>query len=295
MSSYENYSQTSASYDQTRPAQGAEVIRGALAGLGVPLAQQVLVDAGCGTGQYTAALIEDVCRIEAIDLNEAMLSRARAKLPAEIGSGKIHFHLAPINKLPLPGSSADAVMVNQVLHHLADDSAAGWPAHRDVLAEIARVLKPGGAIIINSCSHPQLDQGFWFYRLIPEALGLIKQKVIDLDALDTLLRQSGFDSPQRESPVDLVMQGSAYFNPLGVLDPNWRSGDSIWRLVTVDQLQRVLKQAGNLADRGELGALMRHYDEPRSRIGQLTFTCAHKAEQNTQYTLPRVGRTTSAY
>ena len=102
--------------------------------------------------------------------------------------------------------------------------------------------------------------------------------MIDLDELDTLLLQSGFDPPQRESPLDLVMQGSAYFDTLGVLDPNWRSGDSIWRLVTVDQLQRVLKQVGILADHGKLDALMRQHDKPRSCVGQLTFTCARKGE-----------------
>jgi ubiquinone/menaquinone biosynthesis C-methylase UbiE len=276
MSSYEDYSQTSATYDQTRSGHGSDVIRSALAGLDVPLEQQVLVDAGCGTGQYAVALIDDVCRIEAIDVNEAMLAKAKEKLPTEIDTRKIRFHQAPINKLPLPGDSADAVMVNQVLHHLNDNATAGWPAHRDVLAEIARVLKPGGAIIINSCSHLQLDQGFWFYRLIPEALTLVKQKVIDLDALDTLLCESGFDPPQRQSPLDLVLQGSAYFDALGILDPNWRSGDSIWKLVTIDQLQGVLKQVENLSERGGLDALMRQYDEPRSRTGQLTFTYSHK-------------------
>ena len=73
MSSYENYSRTSASYDATRPPQGLEIIRENLSMNAVPMKSQALLDAGCGTGQYAAALIDEVSHITAVDLNEAML------------------------------------------------------------------------------------------------------------------------------------------------------------------------------------------------------------------------------
>ena len=76
MSSYENYSRTSASYDATRPPQGLEIIRESLSMNTVPMKSQVLLDAGCGTGQYAAALIDEVSHITAVDLNEAMLAAA---------------------------------------------------------------------------------------------------------------------------------------------------------------------------------------------------------------------------
>ncbi|MEO1846223.1 MAG: methyltransferase domain-containing protein, partial [Pseudomonadota bacterium] len=89
MSHYENYSRTSATYDRTRQAQGIEFIRRLLSHNPLPLSEQVLVDAGCGTGQYSAALIDSVQHIQAIDLNPGMLTVAGNKLQAQIAAGNI--------------------------------------------------------------------------------------------------------------------------------------------------------------------------------------------------------------
>ena len=80
MSSYENYTQISRVYDQTRWAVGLDLITDGLSSASTAIEDQVLLDAGCGTGIYTAALITRVSRIEAVDLNPAMLSVARSKL-----------------------------------------------------------------------------------------------------------------------------------------------------------------------------------------------------------------------
>ena len=82
-----------------------------------------------------------------------MLTIAGNKLQAQIAAGTIELHQGAIDELPIDDESADAVMVNQVLHHLADDATAGWPAHQRVFTEFARVLTPGGMAVINSCSH----------------------------------------------------------------------------------------------------------------------------------------------
>ena len=98
----------------------------------MPLREQVLLDAGCGTGLYAGALVNEVRRIEAVDLNAGMLGMAQDKLQAEEKQGQISFHQAEINSLPLPDKSVDAVMINQVLQHLPDDSDSGWPEHKKV-------------------------------------------------------------------------------------------------------------------------------------------------------------------
>ena len=149
MSSYENYTATSAHYDATRGPIGVEVILGCLARSGRPLSEQVLVDAGCGTGNYSVALLEHVARIEAVDMNEGMLGVARGKLGDAEEAGRIRFHHAAIDSLPLETESVDAVMINQVLHHLPDDAAGGWPLTRKVIGEFARVLRPGGVLSVN--------------------------------------------------------------------------------------------------------------------------------------------------
>ena len=274
MSHYENYSRTSAAYDRTRQAQGIEIIRRLLSHNPLRLSEQVLVDAGCGTGQYSAALIDSVQHIQAIDLNPGMLTVAGNKLQAQIAAGNIELHQGSIDELPIDDESADAVMVNQVLHHLADDATAGWPAHQRVFAEFARVLKPGGMAVINSCSHSQLEQGFWFYQLIPEAVGRVQQRTADLDVLGSLLQRSGFGEVGHETATDIIMQGGAYFDADRVLDPQWRAGDSIWALATPAERENALQKVRTLVDQGELQSFMRRHDETRLHSGQLSFTWA---------------------
>jgi len=276
MSSYENYSKTSASYDTTRPPQGLEVIREALSTNAVPLKTQVLLDAGCGTGQYTAALINDVAQITAIDLNEAMLSAAKEKLHGETESGRLVFQQASLEALPIDAQSVDAIMVNQVLHHIADDPDTHWPGHQRVFAEFARVLKPGGMIVINSCSHVQLRSGFWFYQLIPNAIERICRRTCDPTVIAELLQAVGFSQTRHAVDPQIVMQDASYFSAQGVFDPNWRSGDSIWALATPDELQAALEEAAQLGEAGELDSFMRHHDAKRQSVGQLTFSSAQR-------------------
>ncbi len=77
MSNYENYDQTSQVYDKTRSADGVKIIRSALAESKLPLEKQILVDAGCGTGLFAAAMVNHVQRVEAVDLNSGCWQGSR--------------------------------------------------------------------------------------------------------------------------------------------------------------------------------------------------------------------------
>ena len=117
MSTYENYNHTSQVYDKTRSADGVKIIRSVLAENKLPLEKQILIDAGCGTGLFAAAMVNHVERIEAVDLNPKMLAKAQEKMVSEEKSGRINFHQSSIDALPLPDESADAVMTNQSSQH----------------------------------------------------------------------------------------------------------------------------------------------------------------------------------
>ena len=276
MSTYENYHKTSQVYDKTRSAGGVDIILRVMEQGILPLSEQVLVDAGCGTGLYSAALVNEVRRIEAVDLNTGMLGMAQGKMQAEKQKGHIRFHQSAINSLPLPDKSVDAVMINQVLHHLPDDAESGWPEHKKVFNEFFRILKPGGWLIINSCSPEQLELGFWFYHLIPDAIKAVQEKTISLEELAEQLHKIGFVSHSHEVPLDLILQDEAYFNTDGILDPDWRSGDSIWSLVEDQTLTNVLKKVTELQKKGGLENLIMEHDQPRKTSGQVTFTVSQK-------------------
>ena len=232
MSSYENYTHKSRNYDKTREPVGTEISVGCFAHAPVPLDRATILDAGCGTGNYSWAMLDYVGRIEAVDMNPGMLEVAAQKLAGERDEGRISFHSARIDELPFEDEHFDGVMINQVLHHLPDDAAKDFPAHRRVFAEFARVLKPGGVLVINTCSQEQLRHGYWQYSLIPEAADALRARYVPLDELAEILVASGFAYRGRFSPVDAPVQGDSYFDPRGPLSKEWRDGDSVWSLVS---------------------------------------------------------------
>jgi ubiquinone/menaquinone biosynthesis C-methylase UbiE len=278
MSSYEAYDRRAADYDRTRGPVGREIIVGCLAQAPVPLHAMTVLDAGCGTGNYAQALLDQVGRIEAVDLSAGMLAVARAKLADAVAEGRVTLHLAAIDALPLDDGAVDGVMVNQVLHHLADDGAAGWPAHHRLLREFARVLKPGGVCLLNSCAQHQIDHGFWPYHLIPVARAAVLQRLMPLDALEQALAEVGIAPRGRFVPVDAVLQGTDYLDPRGPLRPEWRAGDSIWSLVGAAELAEAEQTLLDQERTGSLDRYVAEHDARRREIGQITLLYGTKGD-----------------
>jgi len=274
MSRYEDYHAVSKTYDETRRAIGVEILLGCLGAAGAPLSDIRLLDAGCGTGAYSQALLRHVAHIDALDLNEGMLAVARAKLGAEETEGRIAFHRGSIAALPLPDESVDAAMINQVLHHLENGTDAGWPVHAVVLAEMRRVLRPGGVLVINSCTHEQLRRGYWYYDLVPEAREECVRRHISGERLTDMLEAAGFQPRAPEPAIGAVMQGDACFDPTGPLREDWRKGDSFWALATEAQIARAEAQIRDMQAAGTLEAWFRERDRRREGIGQFTFFAA---------------------
>ncbi len=277
MSDYENYSETSQSYDATRIPVGVEIITGCLAQNKTPLAEQYLLDAGCGTGNYSMALLAQVGRISAVDINENMLARAHEKFESrndptdESKNRRIDFHHAPVDELPFEDAVFDGIMINQVLHHLQLATDANYPIYRKVFAEFARVLKPGGTLVVNTCSHQQLKHGFWYCHLIADATTRMCERHATLDVLRQLMEHVGIAYQRCFVPVDALMQGKAYFNPRGPLDKSWRDGDSIWSTVADQTIDTIRAQLTKLERSGKLQDYLHMHDSTRKHIGQFSF------------------------
>ena len=273
MSNYEDYSATADSYDRTRYAIGYELIVGMATASGV-IDAGVLLDAGCGTGNYTAALAPYFSHIEAVDMNPEMLNVAREKLAQHVSSGKVRFHQSFLDVLPMPSDSVDAAMLNQVLHHLPVEPR--WSAHVRVFAELGRVVRSGGLLSINTCSLEQLRDGFWCYALIPETVIEVQRRHLPLDTLESLLDDAGFQPTARIVPVSAVLQGTAYHDAHGPLDAAWRKGDSMWALPSADELDAAMARVEQLSAAGDLQDFVKQHDARRPSVGQITFVFAEK-------------------
>jgi SAM-dependent methyltransferase len=274
LSSYENYTHKSGNYDKTREPIGTEILVGCFAHAPVPLDRTVVLDAGCGTGSYSNALLAYVGRIEAVDMNPGMLDVAARKL-AWAGD-RISFHSSRIDELPFENATLDGVMINQVLHHLPDDAAEGFPAHRRVFQEFARVLKPGGILTVSTCSQEQLRHGYWHYQLIPEAADALRNRYVPIDELLEILDDCELEHRGSFAPLDATVQGDSYFDPTGPLNKEWRDGDSVWSLLGEGRLNRTLSRLRKLEVRGELKTYVARNDAMRSHIGQVTIVFASR-------------------
>ncbi len=280
MSQFENYNKTSQNYDKTRSPSGMEIILGCLATLQTPLEQMTVLDAGCGTGNYSLALIPHVDQIEAVDLNPKMLEIASGKLKPFILEGRIRLHCGDIVTLPFANETFDAVLINQVLHHLKDSASDQYPIHCQIFQEIHRTLKPGGLVIINTCSQEQIRRGFWFYPLFPETVEQYCQIYMPLDTLQALLEECEFTMKGRFVGLDTMLRQAVYFDPEGPLKKEWRDGDSFFALVTGDQLDRACEEIRARKANGTLISYMEEQDRSRKYIGQNTFLCVSRGASN---------------
>lgn len=97
----------------------------------------VVGDLGCGTGQVSAALAPFVSRVIAVDASAEMLQAARERMAA---ADNVELRRGDLEALPIDDGRLDAALLTLVLHHAPDPSKT--------LAEVARVLKPGGRVLL---------------------------------------------------------------------------------------------------------------------------------------------------
>jgi ArsR family transcriptional regulator len=137
-----------------------------------------VVDFGCGTGVLTVELARWARSVIAIDRSGSALVSARAEA-RRLGLTNITFLEADLQALPLPDASVDLVVASQSLHHV--DSVEG------VLAEGARLLRPGGRmVVLELLPH---DEQWVRTRIGHRHLGF------DPQTLETAMKRAGLGPP----------------------------------------------------------------------------------------------------
>jgi SAM-dependent methyltransferase len=105
----------------------------------------VALDAACGTGRFAEFLAQRGHQVIGVDSSPDMLAHARRRVP----DGE--FHVAELDRLPLGDDSVDVIVCALALVHV--------PRLQPVLAEFARVLRPGGDLVISDLHHEHVTRG----------------------------------------------------------------------------------------------------------------------------------------
>jgi ubiquinone/menaquinone biosynthesis C-methylase UbiE len=104
------------------------------------------LDVGTGTGHTAFALASHVASVIGTDITPEMLGEAE-RLRIARGVANVSFTLADVHDLPFPDASFDLVVCRRAAHHFSDISRS--------IAEMRRVLRPGGRLVIDDRSVPE--------------------------------------------------------------------------------------------------------------------------------------------
>ncbi|MGO4785109.1 class I SAM-dependent methyltransferase [Cryobacterium sp. W22_MBD10_FK3] len=105
-----------------------------------------VIDAGCGTGHWTGHLATRGVEVRGVDLVPSFIDHARRAYPG------VRFELGDIGVLPEPAGTVAGVLAWYSLIHHEPDTL------RNALAEFARVLRPGGELLLGFFEGPVLEQ-----------------------------------------------------------------------------------------------------------------------------------------
>jgi SAM-dependent methyltransferase len=181
----EQFASVADAYERGRPEYAPAVV-GALAAELELAPDAAVLDLAAGTGKLTRALLAAGLEVVAVEPQAAL----RAKLVARVGADRVLDGLA--EAIPLPDASVDAVTVADAFH---------WFDQAAALAEIRRVLRPGGGLAV-LWTIPDWSGASW-----AEELGKVMQRVrpehpgFDGPPWQDAVRGAGGWSPPREIRV----------------------------------------------------------------------------------------------
>lgn len=106
-----------------------------------------ILNAGCGAGSLTLSLLAQGHAVTSVDASADFVDHVRARIAERHPDLRAPVEVGDLESLRFPDASFDAVVCGEVLEHLDRDTSA--------VAEIARVLRPGGVVLVTVPANPR--------------------------------------------------------------------------------------------------------------------------------------------
>lgn len=243
-----DYDKVSRIYDTSRVAH-TEVTK-KLARLLHVGRDSLILDMGCGTGNYTAALQQVVKSVIGIDLSMGMIGQTRAKFPS------LPLVYGDITSLPFSSATFDGAYAVQVLHHVKKKDM--------FLNEAHRVLKKGAYLALDSCSHRQMLT-FWLYHYFPQGIEVDLARIPDVEDIASLLEGAEFSNVGIEisySDVAFEHEKTERF-----LNRDYRNGQSTFCLLSEADIESGCEKLREDIASGAVDGILKQFEAKEARVG----------------------------
>jgi len=195
-----------------------------------------ILDVGCGTGINLLAAAHYLAPAQllcGIDISPGMVETARTKATA--AGIPAHFVVGDAERLPYPDSTFDLVICNSVLHWFDDRLAA--------VREMARVLKPGGQVVMICAASPGFSEWFDLIEVILPALSIPASvhgpaPLPTAAEVATLFRAAGLHLTHLSNPTEVqrVTDPESFVRLMTTVAPHWAAELSPAQVGAVEKL-----------------------------------------------------------
>ncbi|MGI8669281.1 MAG: class I SAM-dependent methyltransferase [Aridibacter sp.] len=232
------------------------------------------LDIGCGTGNYTIALNQNGFDFIGVEPSTEMLEKAKAK------NSKVEWKLGKSENIPLENETVDGILATLTIHH--------WKDFDKSFAELNRVLKPNGRLVIFTSTNEQMN-GYWLNYYFPKMLKDSTDQMPKFEVIQKNLFNNGFEIIETEkyfvrANLEDLFLYSGKHNPKMYLNKQIRHGISSFSdLANMEEIEKGLRKLESDIETGKVQEIITNYE---NNNGDYLFLIAKKKGKGQLIHLP---------